>query len=206
MTAAARAALMIPLLIAAMMLPVAARAHSTDFILVKASPRAGGIDVELTADYGGNPMFTGVDDARGVLTKVLRVHAGGQSWDLGVLVPLRFEERTRFDPTAPIPLDPPGSAEAHRLLCAKWSWNCRAEAVTFEMPAEAGQSVILWEPPAAADQQPRWVFLLPGESSPVIPIPAPRFPSWLFASLSVGVVGVSTGLCYRFAAKEPVID
>ncbi len=74
------------------------------------------------------------------------------------------------------------------------------------MPQDAGQTVILWEPPLAADQQPRWVFLLPGESSPVIPIPAPSFPSWLVASLSVGLVGVSTGICYRFAAKDSTID
>jgi hypothetical protein len=181
--------------------PAGAFGHATDFILVKATPHEGRIDVELTADYGGNPMFASEAEARAILTRVLRVHAGDQTRELSALAPLRFEQRQQFDPTAPIPLDPVGSNEAHQLLWANWSWKCSAEKVSFEMPADAGQSVILWTPASAPGQPPHWVFLLPGESSPAIAIPPRRLPSWLVAGLSVGLVGVSTGIGYGLAAK-----
>ena len=49
MTAAFRLGRILPLITAAL-LPAIGRAHSTDFILVKVSPHAGRVDVELTAD------------------------------------------------------------------------------------------------------------------------------------------------------------
>ncbi|MEI9893744.1 MAG: hypothetical protein WDN28_07545 [Chthoniobacter sp.] len=204
MTASLRAIWMVALAVGAFT-PVSARAHSTDFILVKVTPHDGRIEVELTADYGGNPMFSSEADAHSVLTKVLRVEARGQTRELVALAPLRFERRKQFDPTAPIPLDPAGSAEGHQLLCASWSWKCGAETVTFEMPEDAGQSVILWTPPQAPDQQARWVFLLPGEHSPAIHIPARSMPSWLGASLAVGFVGVSTRICFGLISKGSTV-
>ncbi len=89
MTARGRAIWMIVLAMGALA-PVAAWGHSTDFILVKATPHAGRIEVELTADYGGNPMFASEADARSVLARVLRVKAGGRSWDFTTLAPPSF--------------------------------------------------------------------------------------------------------------------
>jgi len=189
MTPATRAFL---LTLGILVAPVLARAHSTDFILAKVTPRNDRVEVELTADYGGNPMFADAAEAKAVLTRVLRVRVEGQQHELTELAPLRFEERTQLDPTAPIPVDPATGAEPHRLLCAMWSWKCRASDVAFEMPKEAGQSVILWTPPAAAGTPPRWVFLLSGEVSPQITIPHAAWSgSWL-TCLSVGLVGTFT--------------
>jgi hypothetical protein len=148
------------------------------------------VEVELTADYGGNPMFADEAEARTVLSKLLRVHAGSVNRELTALAPLRFEERKHFDPTAPIPFDPITGAEPHQLLCALWSWKCATGKVAFEMPKDAGQSMILWTPATAPGKPPRWVFLLPGEVSPEIPIPHWVAPVWLRAAVSAGGLGV----------------
>lgn len=176
-------------LVAKLLAASCAFGHSTDFILVKVVPRNGLVEVELTADYGGNPMFASEAEAQSVLTQVLEVRTDGKSQKLTALAPLRFEERTQFDPTAPIPLDAPGDEASRRqLLTAVWSWKSPANALSFTMPEDAGQSVILWTPPEEPGKQPKWVFILPGESSPEIKIPHRSYFPWAI-SLGVGFIG-----------------
>ena len=221
MTAAFRLGRILPL-ITAVLLPAIARAHSTDFILVKVSPHAGRVDVELTADYGGNPMFQDRAEAQAVLTGVLRVRtADGSSRALTVLAPLRFEDRRQFDPSTPIPLDPVSGAEPHQLLTAVWSWNCAAQKVAFDMPGDSNQSVILWTPQdphsrsggagngnkssgntSAGAGETRWVFLLPGEVSPEVAIPARSLTGWIVSCASAGVVGISATVGFNLASKR----
>lgn len=219
MTVAFRLGRILPLITAAL-LPATGRAHSTDFILVKVSPHAGRVDVELTADYGGNPMFQDRAEAQAVLTGVLRVRAGdGSSRELTALAPLRFEDRRQFDPSTPIPLDPASGSEPHQLLTAVWSWNCAAQKVAFEMPGDSNQSVILWTPPdphsrsggagngnkssgSTGAGETRWVFLLPGEVSPEIPIPTRSLIGWIVSCASAGVVGISATVGFNLASKR----
>lgn len=160
--------------------------HSTDFILVKVVPGNGRVEVELTADYGGNPMFANKAEAQSVLSHVLDVRAEGQSHQLGELAPLRFEDRTQFDPTTPIPVDAPGEASPRQLLTAVWSWKQAAGELAFTMPEDTGQTVILWTPPEAPGKPPKWVFLLSGESSPGIKIPHRSYFAW----------AISAGVCF----------
>ncbi len=173
-----------------------AHGHTTDFILVKVVPGNDRVEVELTADYGGNPMFSNRAEAQSVLTKVLEVQVQGQSHPLGELAPLRFEDRTQFDPTAPIPLDAPGEASRRELLTAVWSWKSSANELFFKMPEDAGQSVILWTPPDAPGKEPKWAFILPGESSPRITLPHRSDFAWA-VSLGVGFVGAVVALGAR---------
>lgn len=218
MTATLRPGFLFPLLAAAL-LPTSGWAHATDFILVKVSPHAGRVDVELTADYGGNPMFTDKAEAQTVLTHVLRVRSGdgGSTRELAALAPLRFEDRRQFDSTAPIPLDPSSSAEPHQLLTAVWSWNCPAQKIAFEMPADSNQSVILWTPPSSqsgriqagggvrgssAEEKPRWVFLLPGEVSPEMVVPPRSAAAWLVSCASAGLLGISATIGFSLAARR----
>lgn len=185
-----RRSLAVLLILGCSLIPAATFGHSTEFILAKVTPRPGRVEVELTADYGGNPMLASVDEARAVLSKILRVKFGDRVSDLVSEAPLHFEERTKFDPTAPIPTDPTTGAEAHHLLCAFWSAKCPASKVTFVMPSDAGQSMILWTTPESPGKPPRWVFLLPGETSPEIPIlPAPVWPWWV-AGASLAALGL----------------
>ncbi|HSI13555.1 MAG TPA: hypothetical protein VK961_16035 [Chthoniobacter sp.] len=218
MTATLRPGFLFPLLAAAL-LPTSGWAHATDFILVKVSPHAGRVDVELTADYGGNPMFTDKAEAQAVLTQVLRVRTGdgGSTTELATLAPLRFEDRRQFDPTAPIPLDPTTGAEAHQLLTAVWSWNCGAQKIAFEMPADSNQSVILWTSSpsqsgsiqaggdvrgGSPEAKPRWVFLLPGEVSPQMVVPPRSATAWLVSCASAGLLGISATVGFSLAAKR----
>ncbi len=215
MTATLRPGFLLPLITAAL-LPTSAWAHATDFILVKVSPHAGRVDVELTVDYGGNPMFTDKAEAQAVLTHVVRVRtgAGGSTSELATLAPLRFEDRREFDPTAPIPLDSTTGAEAHQLLTAVWSWNCGAQKIAFEMPADSNQSVILWTPPlsqsgsggdvrgGSPEDKPRWVFLLPGEVSPEMVVPPRSATAWLVSCASAGLLGISATIGFSLAARR----
>jgi hypothetical protein len=214
MTATLRPGFLLPL-IAAALLPTSGWAHATDFILVKVSPHAGRVDVELTADYGGNPMFTDKAEAQAVLTHVLRLRTGdgSSSSELAALAPLRFEDRRQFDPTAPIPLDPTTGAETHQLLTAVWSWNCGAQKIAFEMPSDSNQSVILWTPPPSQggsiqaggggpEEKPRWVFLLPGEVSPEMVVPPRSATAWLVSCVSAGLLGISATIGFSLAARR----
>ena len=213
MIAARRLGHFFPLIVAAL-LPAIGRAHSTDFILVKVSPHAGRVDVELTADYGGNPMFKDKAEAQAVLTSVLRVRSGEghAASELSALAPLRFEDRHQFDPTAPIPLDPTSAAEPHQLLTAVWSWHGAGQKVSFEMPDDSNQSAILWTSgnsqsgPGGSSggvaKEARWVFLLPGEISPEIMVPPRSLVGWLISCAGAGVVGVSATIGFGLASKR----
>lgn len=200
MRAIFRAFVLAPLTLIAL-LTASAHAHSTDFILAKVTAREGGVDLELTADYGGNPMFASKAEAQEVLTKVLRARVNGADSNLTALAPLRFEERKQFDPTTPIPLDPATGGESHQLLCAVWKWEGNSGKIAFHIADDSNQTGILWTPPSSAKEQPRWVFLLPGEVSPEIPIPHRTFPLWLTAGMSVGLVGLSTRICFGLFAR-----
>lgn len=212
MTSALRLGRILPLITGAVLLPATpGQAHSTDFILVKVSPHPGRVDVELTADYGGNPMFTDQAEAQAVLTHVLRARIGSNTSELTTLAPLRFEERRQFDPTAPIPLDPTSGAEPHQLLTAIWSWPGAGQKIAFEMPDDSNQSVILWTPPDSHGNdkatgrtagEARWVFLLPGEVSPEIAVPPRSLAAWLISCVSVGVVGLSATAGFNAASKR----
>jgi hypothetical protein len=194
----------IPLLaaLAAILLPPSAFGHSTEFILAKVTPQNGRVLLELTADYGGNPMIGGETEARAVLSKVLRVRTGGGTWELSALAPLRFERRTQIDSAAPIPHDPISDAEPHQILCALWSWKSAAEKIAFEVPPDAGQTLILWTPPKEPGKEPRWIILLGGDASPEIAIPHRRVLPWLMACGSAGLVGISVPAVRMMRRKD----
>jgi hypothetical protein len=172
-----------------LMLPVAGFAHSTEFIFAKVTPGEGKVNVELTADYGGNPMLEDETAARAILSKLLRVHLGRANTPLTKLTRLSFEERTQFDPSTPIPPDPVGESHPHQLLCAVTSLQCNTDKLAFEVEMDSGQTVILWKPPESPGAQPRWVFLLPGEISPEIQLPRSPRPGWVSACIGIGIFG-----------------
>ncbi len=184
----------------ALVLPAESFGHATEFILAKVIPRPGGVDVEVTADYGGNPMLTSEAEARRVLSHLLRVRAGETDAEIASFAAPRFEERTAFDPTTPIPLDAEGETHPHQLLWAAWSWKCRPGSMAFAVEKDAGQTVILWTPPATPGGKVHWVFLMPGEVSPAIVIPRAARPKWEAACAGLGMFGLVPALailCFR---------
>lgn len=190
--------------LAVILIPARTFAHSSEFILAKVTPQEGRVLLELTVDYGENPMVASEAEARAVLAKVLRVRVGGKTRELGSLASIHFERRTQIDPTAPIPKDPVEDAKPHQLLCAQWSWKCAVNKIAFEVPQDAGQSLILWTPAKSPAETPRWVFLLGGDVSPEIAIPRSQISPWLVACLSVaGLVGIAAPAIRMLRRKKP---
>ncbi len=178
------------------MAPRCAFGHSSEFILAKVTPQPGRVDVEITADYGSNPMIADEAEARTVLGKLLCVCTDGTTRELSAVAPLRFEKRTQVDPTAPLPSDPAATAEPHQLLCASWSWECGGRSMTFSMPPEVHQSVILWTPAASAGASPRWVFMIGGDVSPPVAVAAaPIAPvsPWILGGAVLGMSALVAG-------------
>jgi hypothetical protein len=192
MTRGARACLLLAAG-AASLAPLKASGHSSEFILVKVTPENGGVQLEMTADYGGNPMIASEEEAREALTHLFRVRIGARTRELGALAPVRLERRAHFDPAAPIPHDPETDAEAHQLLCGVWWWRCTAAKIAFELPESVGQSVILWTQAGGA-AKPRWVFMVGGDVSPAIVIPQRPAPIWGIAGIALVGLGMAITL------------
>ena len=191
----------------ALAMPASSFGHATEFILAKVTPHPGGLDVEVTADYGGNPMLTNEAEAREVLSHLLRVRTGNEDASLTSVATPRFEERTTFDPTTPIPLDAEGESHPHQLLWAGWSWKCRPGKIAFEVEKDAGQTVILWTPSETPGGKTHWVFLMPGELSPQLVIPRVARPKWEAACLGLGMFGLGPLLAvFCFWRKEKVAE
>jgi hypothetical protein len=189
---------------AALLSPAAAFGHSSEFILAKVTPQAGRVSLELAIDCGGHPMIRSEAEARAVLGKVLRVQTSGGVRELGALAPLRIERRTQIDPDAPIPRDPEDEARPHQLVCALWSWKCTGQTVAFEVPPDAGQTLILWTPAKLPGETPRWVILLGGDVSPDLAIPRRQVSPWLIAGVGAGLAGVALPAFWRMRRKDAV--
>jgi hypothetical protein len=177
----------------AMLAPARLLAHGSEFILAKiVTPGGGRLQLELSADYLGNPMLGTEEAARTALAKVLAVRVGDKVLPIDSLAPLTFQKRADFDPDAPIPRSPADGSEQHAVLAASWSWKPGAESVSFEVPKGVPHSVIAWKhelgQPAA---EVRWAILIEGDRSPPVAIPRPVTSPWMiagFGSLAAVVV------------------
>jgi hypothetical protein len=153
--------------------PADARAHGSEFIFAKLTVGLGDeVELEVTADYGENPMIGSEADAEDVLRRVLRVKSRTASRELADVALLRYEQRTQFDATAPVPKGPEAETKPHQLLTAVWRWRPAAATLAFEVAADMNQSVVFWAVDATvAAPDPRWLFLIAGEHTPEIPVP-----------------------------------
>lgn len=169
--------------------PLFSSGHGTDFLQAKVSfTPAGQVRVEITANYGENPMISDHDQAASILPASLEVHLPQGPRPLHQLAPIQFEQRSEFDPTSPLPPEP--VATPHQLLTACWEWQPDCDSLQFRVPQGSKHDVMLWViDPDKTENSPKWMMLLSGETTPDIAIPArpsrQRLP-WLitgFASL-----------------------
>lgn len=156
--------------------PLRAFGHGSEFMLAKVLlARDGSVQLEVTADYGENPMLSSEVDARAALTGLLEVRGVGP---VEKVAPPRFEARTRYDNTSPLPRDPAAEDKPHQLVTTVSRWKPDAESIVFEVPRNNPHNVVLWtvderEPQAAR----KWVMLIAGDHSPAIAVPKPaRWP------------------------------
>ena len=176
---------------AAFALPLSASAHGSEFLVAKALVQTDGrVLLEVTADYGDNPMIASEEEAARAVQSALRPMSG--MIDLGAP---RLEKRSQPDPDSPLPPDPLMAGKPHQLLTAAWLIEPSDEALRFEVPGDAGQTVILWTKNLLhPEENTHWVMLVPGEQSPSIAIPrqSRRGAPLLLSICAIGVVASVT--------------
>ena len=149
---------------AAIALPLSVCGHGSEFLLAKVQlMKDTSLLVEITADYGENPMLSTEDEARAALKDALSVRAGNSVRPLNDVALVQFEKRAQQDPTAPLPRDP---------LAASWRWKPAEDSVCFEVPQATAQTLIMW----VMDQnQPapvtKWRMLIAGDVTPPFSLP-----------------------------------
>jgi hypothetical protein len=173
----------------AIMAPLLAFGHACEFLVAKMEVRQGMVQLEITADYGGNPMLPDETAAREAVQRILQVHTAGQSHPLQDLAPLTFERRQQWDPATPASFAPPPDGQSHELITARWRWQPTVNEVTFSVPKGSPNDVLLWTTAAhLPGKQVQWMLLIEGDSSPVIAIPQPPSTSrsqWWWSPLTL---------------------
>lgn len=164
------------------MAPLLASGHGVEFLLARLELLPGKVRVEVTADCEGNFMLpdrAAACEAMGRLFEVGREGEGARvRWD--ALAPLRFEERTKLDETAPLPPDPTWAGREHALVTGVWEW-VPAAGERFQLAVPKGEPVdtLMWRVEAgAAEGVPvKWKMLISGDET-----------EWM------GPVGVAAGM------------
>lgn len=159
----------------ALLAPLFASAHGTEFLLGKLTLAPDALRLELTADCEGNPMIADRAEAEKILPAALRMRIGDSTNTLGSLASLKLEERTKFDETAPLPPGTFDNSISHRLLTAVWQWTPERASlpVRFTVPKGSVHDVLLWVvDPSTPKEPPRWMVLLGGDATPEIVVPS----------------------------------
>ena len=165
---------------AAFALPLSASAHGSEFLVAKAMVQTDGrVLLEVTADYGDNPMIANEDEAAAAVRSSLRPVGG-----VAAIGEPRLEKRSQPDPDSPLPPDPMMMGKPHQLLTAVWQIKPATDSIHFEVPSDAGQTVILWTKDSMhPEEKAKWAMLVPGEQSPPISVshmpPVWMKPVWL---------------------------
>ena len=170
-----------------MMLPLLASGHGSEMIQARLQfDDAGAAILEMTADYGDNPMLSSEEEARTALQDLLRVEVSGLQHRLTELAPLRIEERDHLDPTSPMPLPPEAANTKHRLLTAVWQWQPTGDLLRFTVPKGCMHDSLFWK--QEPGEKPQWCVLINGDFTPVIRVPHGPFSLSLIGLALPGVL------------------
>lgn len=154
------------------MAPFFAFGHGAQFVLGKVTPHPNGrVMLELTADYGENPMIQDLDGAREALENLMEWRCAGESPEMTfeALPPARFEQRNTFDSTIPLPTTEDELFIDHSLLTGIWEWRPEADGIELRVKRGTPLDVLLWTQPRLTDlESTRWAILIAGDVSPVI--------------------------------------
>lgn len=147
--------------------------HGSEFLGAKLSVLPSReLVLEVTADYGENPMIANREEAREALQHLLALEVAGARKLLLDLAPLAFEERKQPDADSPLPVDQSG--KTHQLLTAIWRWQPpqELEAVRFHVPEEVNHATVFWlEETGVPKEKKKWSMLLGGDATPAVPLP-----------------------------------
>jgi len=173
-----------------LLLPALAWGHGAEFLGAKLQVLpARELLLEITADYGDNPMIADRAEAEAAIMNLLEVRWSGQSKALSALAPLTLEERTRPDPSSPLPTDESGTP--HQLLTAVWRWTAPPDAteLRFHVPASVSYNTVFWLEEAGVERErKKWSMLFGGDSTPPIQLAPLSSGSSLSPALAFAVI------------------
>lgn len=149
----------------AVLAPLCALGHGLEFITAKLTllPEAT-VQLEVTADYAGNPLVADESAAREALANPLHVRQGGDWVSLNDMSRPTVTMHSDWGACAPPSLPPAPPEAEHALVTATWRWQHPDEFVSFAVPKGNMHDVFLWQEgegdPAAG---PKWMLLLAGD-------------------------------------------
>lgn len=165
--------------------------HACEFLVVRLETKPDRVVLEITADYGGNPLIPDETTAREAVKNILQVHLGGQVRRLEDLEPLKFEKRSQWDPDAPAAFSPAPDGQEHQLLTGIWSWPPHTDFISLGVPRKNLHDVLLWtRDEKLPGKDARWMLLIEGDKTPEIrlkPETPKAEPHWLVQVLQWGL-------------------
>jgi hypothetical protein len=133
--------------------------------------------LEITADYGGNPLIADEAVAKEALMDPVRLMRGESLVPLAELSAASITQHdnwAEFAPASYLPSD--AETQAHTLITAAWRWRSSEPEIVFEMPKGKLHDVLLWtRDQTNPDAPPKWMLLLAGDRSKAISI---HWPPW----------------------------
>lgn len=180
----------------AVLAPLFAFGHACEFLVARLETKPDLVTLEITADYGGNPLIVDEAAAREAVRSIFKVHSGGQVKGLEELSPLRMESRSQWDPATPASLAPPPDGQTHLLITGVWNWKPDADFMALAVPKKNLHDVLLWtRGEKLPGKDARWMLLIEGDKTPDIRVKpetlGPRFSSWLWFWLPVPALGLA---------------
>ncbi|MDB6004718.1 MAG: hypothetical protein JWR15_1705 [Prosthecobacter sp.] len=175
----------------AVLAPLCAFGHGSEFLSAKLTllPDAE-VLLEVTADYGSNPMIADEPAALAALVDPVRVRHNETLVPLATLGPPSISRQQKWDEHAPsVYQTSDTNDEAHSLITSTWRWRSAEPEVVFEMPHGQVHDVLLWTHDAAhPEAEPKWMILQAGDRSRSIPIQ--QTPWWRGRMATAGAGGL----------------
>jgi hypothetical protein len=162
----------------AILAPLCVFGHGAEFLSAKLTllPEAE-VLLEITADYGGNPLIADEAVAKEALMDPVRLLRGESLVPLAELSAASITQHdnwAEFAPASYLPSD--AETQAHTLITAAWRWRSSEPEIVFEMPKGKLHDVLLWtRDQTNPDAPPKWMLLLAGDRSKAIAI---HWPPW----------------------------
>ncbi len=175
----------------AVLAPLCALGHGAEFLSAKLTllPDAE-VLLEITADYGSNPMIMDEAAAREALADPVRLRQQESLVPLATLGTPSISEHHNWADYAPAAYLPSGTdGEAHSLITSAWRWRSPEPEIIFEMPKGKLHDVLLWTHDATQPEAPpKWMLLLAGDRSRPIAIQqTPWWRNWIAVAGASGL-------------------
>lgn len=161
------------LITGAFLAPGGAMGHGAEFLSAKLTllPDAE-VLLEVTADYGSNPLIADESTAREALLDPVRVRGNEALTPLSDLAAASLTQHQNWAEYAPASYLPSDTeTQPHTLITAAWRWQSETPEIVFEMPKGKLHDVLLWTKDAnRPDAAPKWMLLLAGDRSKAISV------------------------------------